>query len=90
MLRQGSHLERHFVAQIFISHSSNNNAEAKALGEWLLQHGWEDVFLDFHPERGIGGGDVGSEPSTKRHCAARQLCSWFRAHGSTPPGAGES
>jgi WD40 repeat protein len=41
------------MARIFISHSSANNAEAVALRDWLAGEGWDDVFLDLDPERGI-------------------------------------
>ncbi len=43
--------------QIFISHSSKNNAKAKELLEWLEKNGWQNVFLDLDPERGIQAGD---------------------------------
>ncbi len=45
------------MSRIFISHSSANNAEAIAIKEWMASHGWDDVFLDFHSERGIKGGE---------------------------------
>jgi hypothetical protein len=45
------------VARIFISHSSQNNDRAIQLGEWLKANGWEDIFLDLHPERGIAAGE---------------------------------
>jgi len=44
------------VSQIFISHSSINNAEAIAVHDWLVEQGWSDLFLDLHPERGIKAG----------------------------------
>lgn len=43
--------------QIFISHSSKNNAEAKKLLSWLEENGWQNVFLDLDPSRGIQAGD---------------------------------
>jgi formylglycine-generating enzyme required for sulfatase activity len=45
------------VARIFLSHSSENNAEAVALRDWLKGEGWEDVFLDVDPDRGIAAGE---------------------------------
>jgi formylglycine-generating enzyme required for sulfatase activity len=46
------------VSRIFLSHSSNNNAEAAALRDWLADSGWKDeVFLDFDPQRGIAAGE---------------------------------
>src|SRR5438046_6652263 len=45
------------VARIFISHSSQNNDYAIALRDWLKEQGWDDVFLDTDPERGIAAGD---------------------------------
>jgi WD40 repeat protein len=44
------------MSRLFISHSSSNNAEAVALGEWLRDQGWDDVFLDLDPERGLKAG----------------------------------
>lgn len=41
------------MSQIFISHSGNNNAEAIAIRQWLASEGWEDVFLDIDPKRGL-------------------------------------
>jgi hypothetical protein len=45
------------VSRIFLSHSTANNAEAVALRDWLMQHGWDDVFLDLDPKRGIAAGE---------------------------------
>jgi formylglycine-generating enzyme required for sulfatase activity len=45
------------VSRIFLSHSSANNADAVALREWLKGEGWDDVFLDVDPDRGIAAGD---------------------------------
>ena len=45
------------MARLFISHSSVNNAEAIALREWLSAEGWDDVFLDLDPARGIVAGE---------------------------------
>jgi len=45
------------MARIFLSHSSGNNAEAIALRDWLVGHGWDDLFLDLDPERGLKAGE---------------------------------
>jgi len=45
------------VSRIFLSHSSENNAEAVGIRDWLRQHGWDDVFLDLDPEKGIAAGE---------------------------------
>jgi hypothetical protein len=45
------------VSRIFISHSSTDNAPAIALRDWLVSEGWDDLFLDLDPERGIAAGE---------------------------------
>ena len=45
------------MSRIFISHSSKDNFEAVGLRDWLATQGWEDVFLDLDPERGIAAGE---------------------------------
>src|SRR5262249_367447 len=45
------------VSRIFISHSSTDNAPAIALRDWLVGEGWDDLFLDLDPERGIASGE---------------------------------
>ena len=45
------------MARIFLSHSSVNNAEAAALRDWLIAEGWDDLFLDLDPTRGIAAGE---------------------------------
>jgi hypothetical protein len=37
------------MARVFLSHSSGNNAEAIAVRDWLIGHGWDDLFLDLDP-----------------------------------------
>ena len=44
------------MSRIFLSHSSVNNAEAIAIRDWMIAHGWDDVFLDLDPERGLRAG----------------------------------
>ena len=45
------------MARIFLSHSSANNAAAVALRDWLTEQGFDDVFLDIDPERGLVPGE---------------------------------
>jgi TIR domain len=45
------------MSRIFLSHSSVNNAEAIAVRDWMNAQGWDDVFLDLDPERGLAAGD---------------------------------
>jgi hypothetical protein len=40
-----------------LSHSVANSAKAIALTEWLKDNGWDDFFLDLHPERGLKAGE---------------------------------
>ena len=44
------------MARLFISHSSRNNDKAIEVRDWLAKNGWDDVFLDLDPERGIVAG----------------------------------
>jgi hypothetical protein len=45
------------VSRIFLSHSSRDSFEAVALRSWLAIEGWDDVFLDLDPDRGIAAGE---------------------------------
>lgn len=45
------------MSSIFLSHSSRDNFEAVALRDWLAREGWDDVFLDLDPDRGIAAGE---------------------------------
>ena len=45
------------MSRIFLSHSSANNAEAIAIRDWMIANGWDDVFLDLDPERGLKAGE---------------------------------
>ncbi|OCB31428.1 hypothetical protein A5675_26560 [Mycobacterium malmoense] len=45
------------MARIFLSHSSVDNAQAVGLCDWLESEGWDDVFLDLDPDRGIAAGE---------------------------------
>ena len=45
------------MARIFLSHSSKDNAAAIALRDWLVGEGWNDLFLDLDPDRGIAAGE---------------------------------
>jgi len=44
------------MARLFISHASANNAAAIALCDWLTEQGFDDVFLDIDPDRGLAPG----------------------------------
>jgi len=46
----------HIMARLFLSHSSRNNDRAVEVRDWLARNGWDDVFLDLDPERGIVAG----------------------------------
>ena len=45
------------MSTIFLSHSSKDNFEAVALRDWLAEEGWNDIFLDLDPSRGISAGE---------------------------------
>ena len=45
------------MSRIFLSHSSNDNASAIALRDWLVGEGWNELFLDLDPDRGIAAGE---------------------------------
>jgi formylglycine-generating enzyme required for sulfatase activity len=49
------------MSRIFLSHSSSDNAAAIALCRWLAEEGWNDIFLDLDPERGIKAGEQWEE-----------------------------
>ena len=58
------------MSRIFISHSSANNDRAIQLRDWLVANGWDDIFLDLDPERGIAAGESWKEALKK----AAQRC----------------
>ena len=53
------------MANIFISHSSRNSDRAIEVQNWLKENGWDDVFLDLDPERGIVAGQRWKEALQK-------------------------
>jgi WD40 repeat protein len=53
------------MGSIFISHSSRNNDTAVGVREWLTENGWDDIFLDLDPERGIVAGQRWKEALQK-------------------------
>ncbi|MEQ6342078.1 MAG: toll/interleukin-1 receptor domain-containing protein [Gammaproteobacteria bacterium] len=57
------------MSRIFLSHSSIDELEAVALKEWLAANGWDDVFLDIDPQRGLAAGERWQE--TLRRAADR-------------------
>jgi hypothetical protein len=66
------------MSLIFLSHSSVDELEAIALKQWLLDNGWDDVFLDLDPIRGLTAGERWQEARVKRgedFAVARASCS---------------
>lgn len=57
------------MSYIFLSHSSTDEVEAVAVKQWLLDNGWDDVFLDLDPERWLKAGERWQE--ALRHAADR-------------------
>jgi hypothetical protein len=53
------------MARLFISHSSRNNDRAVQVRDWLAANGWDDIFLDLDPERGIVAGQRWKEALQK-------------------------
>jgi formylglycine-generating enzyme required for sulfatase activity len=45
------------MSRIFLSHSSANNVEAVALRDWLATQGFDEIFLDLDPNRGLKAGE---------------------------------
>lgn len=45
------------MSRIFISHSSKDGFATVAIGDWLKEEGWDDVFLDVDPDRGMHAGE---------------------------------
>lgn len=45
------------MSRIFLSHSSADEREAVALRQWMADNGWNDVFLDVDPQRGLAAGE---------------------------------
>ncbi len=45
------------MARLFISHSRANNGAAIGLSGWLSEQGFDDVFLDIDPDRGLTPGE---------------------------------
>src|SRR5215468_10065294 len=58
------------MARLFISHSSRNSDKAIEVRDWLAANGWDDVFLDLDPERGIVAGQRWKEALQRAasHC----------------------
>jgi hypothetical protein len=45
------------MAEIFLSHSSQDNAKALAVANWLEEGGWGNYFLDITPTQGLAPGE---------------------------------
>jgi transposase-like protein len=77
------------VSRILLSHSSVNNAEAVAVRNWMAVLGWNEVFLDLDPERGLKAGDRWQEAlkSAARRCELVLVLispEWRRRNGALP------
>ncbi len=57
------------MSRIFLSHSKEDMATAVALCDWLTKEGWDDIFLDLDPDRGIA---PGARWEQALHAAARR------------------
>jgi WD40 repeat protein len=51
-----THSRRASTRAIFISHSSEDEAVANQVRQWLVDHGYDSIFLDVDPEQGIPAG----------------------------------
>ena len=58
------------MPRLFVSHSSANNDKAVEVRDWLAKNGWDDVFLDLDPARGIVAGQRWKDALQKAayHC----------------------
>jgi tetratricopeptide (TPR) repeat protein len=45
------------MSRIFVSHSAKDGFPTVAIGEWLKEEGWDDVYLDVDPDRGTQAGE---------------------------------
>lgn len=61
------------MSSLFISHSSRDADDASELRDRLLQWGYESIFLDFDPERGIPAGRDWERELYRRLKACRAL-----------------
>ena len=75
------------MSRIFLSHSSANNAEAVALHAWLAGEGWDDIFLDLDPERGIEAGERWERALNEAASRCEAVLFSSRGPGSAPAGA---
>ena len=66
------------MARIFISHSSHNNDWAIRVRNLLKENGWDDIFLDLDPVRGIAAGEQWKGRSPLRGRAGTRLASLAR------------
>jgi hypothetical protein len=60
------------LSKIFISHSSRDNFEAQAIANWLAEGGWNELFLDLDPDRGITAGERWSGVCMRRRSVVRR------------------
>lgn len=78
------------MSLIFLSHSSVDELEAIALKQWLLDNGWDDIFLDLDPERGLKAGERWQEALGGRLTAARRSYSSSHQPGRNRFGVAQS
>ena len=45
------------MSRIFVSHSAKDGFPTVAIGEWLTEEGWDDVYLDVDPDKGTYPGE---------------------------------
>jgi hypothetical protein len=72
--------EKNASHRIYISHTRETNAEAKALQEWLAAQGWNNIFIAHDPEAGIRAGDDWQDAITRAvHRTEVMICIASRA-----------
>ncbi|NQZ10460.1 MAG: toll/interleukin-1 receptor domain-containing protein, partial [Algicola sp.] len=45
------------MSLLFVSHASQDDFATIALQTWLIEQGWNELFVDFDPECGIIAGE---------------------------------
>ena len=61
------------MATVFLSHSSADNAEARRIAAALADHGFQSLFLDIDPIRGIPAGTHWEQVLYAKLLAARAV-----------------
>ena len=79
------------MSRIFLSHSSADEFEAVAIKQWLMDNGWDDVFLDIAPLRGLAAGARWQEAVRRAAaCAVAALCNSSNPAGDSSPSTSAS